>query len=128
MSFSEAEILRKRASDFLEEGGHLIDVKKYDLAIFNLEQYCELILKYKMLIKLGYYPRTHSLKELINKLSEFDDNIRDLVNNEKDLLYIGRLTDAYISARYMPFEFDEKETKNVYKFIVEVFNKYVNRI
>ena len=128
MSFSEAEVLKKRANDFLEEGAHLIDIKKYDLAIFNLEQYCELILKYKMLIKLGYYPRTHSLKELINKLSEFDDNIRDLVNNEKDLLYIGRLTDAYISARYMPFEFDEKETKNVYKFIVEVFNKYVNRI
>jgi HEPN domain-containing protein len=128
VSFSEAEILKKRANDFLEEGAHLIDIKKYDLAIFNLDQYCELILKYKILTKLGFYLDTHSLKELINKLSEFDDNIKDLVNNEKDLLYIGRLTDAYISARYMPFEFDEKETKNVYKFIVEVFNRYVNRI
>ena len=105
-----------------------MDIKKYDLAIFNLEQYCELILRYKMLIKLGYYPGTHSLKELINKLSEFDDNIKGLVTNKKDLLYIGRLTDAYISARYMPFEFDEKETKSAYKFIVEVFNQYVNRI
>jgi len=128
LSFSEAEILRKRSNDFLEEAGHLIDIKKYDLAIFNLDQYCNLILKYKLLIKLGYYPRTHSLKELINKLSDLDNNIKDLINNEKYLLYIGRITDAYISARYMPFEFDEKETKNVYKFIVEVFNKYVNRI
>ena len=30
-----------------------------------------------MLIKLGYYPRTHSLKELINKLSEVDDSLKD---------------------------------------------------
>ena len=128
MSFSEAEILRKRANDFLEEAWHLIDVKKYNLAIFNLDQYCELILKYKMLIKLGYYPRTYSLKELINKLSEINDNIKDLTTDEKNLLYIGRLTDAYISTRYMPVEFDEMETKNIYKFIVGVFNKYVSRI
>ena len=128
MSFNEAEILRKRADDFLEESEHLIDIKKYNLAIFNLEQYCELILKYKMLIKLGYYPRTHSLKELINKLSEINDNIKGLINDEKNLLYIGRLTDAYISTIYMPIEFDEIETKNIYKFIVEVFNKYINRI
>jgi len=68
VSFSEAQILKKRSSDFLEESKHLIDIKKYDLAIFNMEQYCELILKYAMLIKLGYYPRTHSLKELISQL------------------------------------------------------------
>ena len=82
MSFTQTNILRKRANDFLEEGRYLIDIKKYDLAIFNLDQYCELILKYKILIKLGFYLDTHSLKELINKLSELDDNIKDLVNKE----------------------------------------------
>ncbi len=128
MSFNEGEILKNRANDFLEESGHLIDIKKYNLAIFNLGQYCELILKYKMLIKLGYYPRTHSLKELINRLSEINSDIGNLINDEKNLLYIGRLTDAYISTIYMPIEFDEIETKNIYKFIVEVFNKYINRI
>ncbi|MEM0140192.1 MAG: hypothetical protein QXZ44_06235 [Ferroplasma sp.] len=32
LSFSEAGILRKRAQDFFEETGHLIEIKKYDLA------------------------------------------------------------------------------------------------
>ncbi|WP_298279676.1 HEPN domain-containing protein [Ferroplasma sp.] len=127
MSFSEAQILKKRSSDFLEESKYLIDIKKYDLAIFNMEQYCELILQYEMLTKLGYYPGTHSLKELINKLSDVDNSLKNLVTDEMNLLYLGRLSDAYISTRYMPVEFDEVETKNIYRFVVEVFKKYVDK-
>ncbi len=44
-----------------------------------------------------------------------------------NLLYLGRLSDAYISTRYMPIEFDEVETKNIYRFVVEVFKKYVDK-
>ena len=40
MSFSEAEIIRKRAEAFLRNAKRLIEEGEYDLAVFNLEQYC----------------------------------------------------------------------------------------
>ncbi len=128
MSFNEASILKKRAMDFLDEAGHLIDVKKYDLAVFNMEQYCELILKYKMLIRLGYYSGTSSLKELLNKLSELESNLNNFLNDEKNILYLGRLPDADISTRCVAVEFDEAETENIYNFVMGAFNKYVNKL
>jgi HEPN domain-containing protein len=64
LSFEEAEVLRERAEAFLENAKHLIHTGSYDLAAFNLEQHCQLLLKYKLLIKTGTYPRTHSLTRL----------------------------------------------------------------
>lgn len=69
MSFEEAEVLKKRAEAFLRNAERLIKDKEWDLAIFNLEQFCQLILKYKLLIKKGSYPRTHSLRTLIRILA-----------------------------------------------------------
>ncbi|PSN87574.1 hypothetical protein B9Q00_08485 [Candidatus Marsarchaeota G1 archaeon OSP_C] len=40
----------------------------YDLAAFNLEQHCELLLKYLLFYYEGFYPKTHSLTELIQRL------------------------------------------------------------
>ncbi|MEM0140191.1 MAG: HEPN domain-containing protein [Ferroplasma sp.] len=93
-----------------------------------MEQYTELILKYKMLVRLGYYPITYSIRELIYKLSEIGPSLNEILVDETDILYIGRLTDAYNSSRYMPVEFDELEAKNTYKFLKEVLSKYANRI
>jgi HEPN domain-containing protein len=53
LSFEEAEVLKKRAEAFLRNAERLIKDKEWDLAIFNLEQFCQLILKYKLLIKKG---------------------------------------------------------------------------
>jgi len=69
LSFEEAEVLKKRAEAFLRNAERLIKDKEWDLAIFNLEQFCQLILKYKLLIKKGSYPRTHSLRTLIRILA-----------------------------------------------------------
>jgi HEPN domain-containing protein len=48
----------------------LLKEGEWDLAVFNLEQYCLLILKYKLLGKEGSYPRTHSLGGLLGSLQE----------------------------------------------------------
>ena len=71
MSFEEAEILRKRAEGFLRNAKRLIEEKEWDLAMFNLEQYCQLIMKYRLLVLRGSYPRTHSLRRLIRELGSF---------------------------------------------------------
>ena len=48
MSFGEAEVLRKRAEAFLRNAARLLDEGEVDLAVFSLEQYCQLILEYKL--------------------------------------------------------------------------------
>jgi len=69
LSFEEIELLKRRANAFLHNAERLIEEGEWDLAMFNLEQYCRLTLKYK-LAKKGAYPRTHSLRSLIRMLGE----------------------------------------------------------
>ena len=104
MSFEEAEILKRRAKAFLRNAIRLLDEKEYDLAIFNIEQYCQLILKYKLLVKKGSYPRTHSIRRLIRELGEVNSVVLKFVNDIKNLHYIARIEEAYISSRYLPLQ------------------------
>jgi len=56
VSFEEAELLRLRAEAFLRNAERLYAEGEYDLAAFGVEQYCQLMLKYKLLLKTGAYP------------------------------------------------------------------------
>lgn len=128
MSFEEAELLKKRAEAFLRTALRLIDEGEYDIAVFNLEQYCQLILKYKLLVKKGAYPRTHSLRRLIRELGEERVKILALVDDVRNLHYIARLEEAYISSRYLPITYEESEARDLAKFVLEVFKPLVEQI
>ncbi|CCC82006.1 HEPN domain-containing protein [Thermoproteus tenax] len=125
MSLEEAELLRRRAHAFLKNAQRLLREGEYDLAAFSLEQYCQLILKYKLLLKKGGYPRTHSLRRLIRELGEVEPQVLELVNNIAYLHYIARLEEAYIASRYLPIVYEEAEVKDLARFVEEVFRKYV---
>jgi len=45
LSFEEAEIIKRRAESFLRDAERLIMEREWDIAVFSLEQYCQLILK-----------------------------------------------------------------------------------
>ncbi len=128
MSYEEVELIRRRAEAFLRNAQGLINQGEWDLAVFNLEQYCQLILKYKLLVKKGSYPRTHSLKSLIRILGDDNPNLLRLVQDEEKLHYIARLEEAYIVSRYLPYVFEEREVKDIYRFVVEVFKPIVEKI
>lgn len=128
MSLEEVELLRKRAEAFLRNAKNLIDEGEYDLAMFSLEQYCQLLLKYKLLVKRGSYPRAHSIRTLLRILGDENPEVLDLVNDEKKLHYIARIEEAYIVSRYLPYEFEQKEVMDIYRFVVEEFRKVVERI
>jgi HEPN domain-containing protein len=128
LSFEEAEILRRRAEAFLHNARTLLEEKEWDLAIFNLEQYCQLILKYKLLIRSGGYLRTHSLRTLLRFLGRDDPKLLELVEDEKNLHYIARLEEAYVVARYLPYTFEEREVLDIYRFVVEVFKPVVEGV
>ena len=128
LSFEDVDILRKRAESFLRNALYLIGIGDNNLAMFNLEQYCQLILKYKSLLIKGSYPRTHSLRRLIRELGEFDSRILTLVNDVKNIHYIARLEEAYITSRYLPIEYTSEEVNDIVKFVMEVFKPLVESI
>lgn len=128
MSFEEAEVLRRRAQAFLRNAERLIEEGEYDLAVFNLEQYCQLILKYRLLVAKGSYPRAHFLRRLIRELGEADRRVLVLVDDVRNLHYIARLEEAYIASRYHPISYEDAEARDLMKFVKEVFKRVIEGV
>jgi len=128
VSFEEAELLRRRAESFLRNALRLIEEGEADIAVFSLEQYCQLILKYKLLVYTGSYPRTHSIRLLIRELGRVDSRVLVLVNDVRNLHYVARLEEAYISSRYLPYEYTIEEVKDISRFVLEVFKPIVDSV
>lgn len=106
----------------------MLESREWDLSVFNLEQYCQLILKYKLLIKTGSYPRTHSLKALIREIAKINPKILSLVKDEDKLHYVARLEEAYITSRYLPYIYEESEAKSLFRFVMEIFKPVIDEI
>ena len=128
MSFEEAEVLRERAESFLANAERLIEEGVYDLAAFSIEQYCQLILKYKLLLKTGTYPRTYSIIRLIRLLSTVSPSLGTLLEGENNILYLTKIEDAYIGARYLPRRYEESEVRGMLRFVKEVFKGAVEGV
>ncbi|OGD58993.1 DNA-binding protein [Candidatus Bathyarchaeota archaeon RBG_13_52_12] len=128
MSFEEAEVLRERAEGFLRNAEDLYEKGVYDLAAFSLEQHCQLMLKYKLLLRTDAYPRTHSLIGLVRELSHLSPNLYSLLENDENLLNLTRIEDFYISARYLPRRFERVEVESTLRFVKEVFKPIVDGV
>ena len=128
MSFEEAEILRERAEAFLRNAERLFREGEYDLAAFSIEQYCQLILKYKLLVKTGAYPRTHSITRLIRLLSKISPEASRLLEDERGVLILTKIEDAYIGARYLPRRYEEREVEAMLRFVKEVFKPVAEKL
>ena len=127
MSLESAEIIRERAEAFLRNAERLLEEGVYDIAAFNIEQYCQLMLKYKLLVKVGVYPRTHSLIRLIRELSKLSKEAKALLDR-KNILFLTKIEDAYIGARYLPRRYLREEVEEMIRFVKEVFKPVVERI
>ncbi|MCR6668752.1 MAG: HEPN domain-containing protein [archaeon YNP-WB-040] len=127
MSFEEAEILKERAESFLRNAEELFLKGVYDLAAFNIEQYCQLIVKYKLLMKTGTYPRTHSLIKLLRLLSNISGGL-DMLFEGRNIVMLTKIEDAYIGARYLARRYEKGEVEEMLKFVLEVFKNVIERI
>jgi HEPN domain-containing protein len=124
----EEKRLLKRSRDFLETAEYQVSKGFYDLAAFSLEQALQLFLKAKLLAEGVEYPRTHSVRTLLEILSELvSENkkaaIKDILENY--LLELGVLEDAYITSRYVMREFTEHEVKKLKKAVKEIMKNVV---
>ncbi len=115
--------LIKRSREFYETAVMQMEKGFYGLAAFSLEQALQLFLKAKILEKGMDYPRIHSIRRLLELLSEIVEHqhsrtIRNLVN--KYSLELASLEDAYIVSRYIPREFRKEEVLKLKKIVDEV--------
>ncbi|MCM8820964.1 MAG: HEPN domain-containing protein [Candidatus Omnitrophica bacterium] len=103
----ESKFLKQRCLEFWEEGISLFNRKKYNLCVFNIEQAIQLWLKYLIALKVGEWPKTHYLYELIDYLYEIykSEKIRDYYREKE--IFFNNLEDAYFTTRYFPKEFSE---------------------
>jgi HEPN domain-containing protein len=123
----EIEFLKERAKEFYENAKHLFKEKKYNLSAFNLEQSCQLILKYLIAKKTGDWPKTHYLDELIEELAKVYKKktiLRYLQNNE---LFFENLTDAYFTSRYFPRQFSQNLVEKLFSEF-ENFIKFLEKV
>jgi len=125
VSFEEAELLRLRAEAFLRNAERLYAEGEYDLAAFNVEQYCQLMLKYKLLLKTGTYPRTHSLIRLVKELAKIARGAEKLL---EDILILTKIEDAYIGSRYLPRRYEREEVEAMLRFAKEKFRLVINEL
>ncbi len=119
----EGQRLLKRSRDFLETAKFQTDNGLYDLATFSLQQALELFLKSKVLEQGVNYPRTHSVRALLEMLYDLAvENKKPAITStlENYLLELGVLEDAYITSRYITREFTKQEAEKLTKAVKEI--------
>ncbi|MGA1975970.1 MAG: HEPN domain-containing protein [Conexivisphaerales archaeon] len=116
MSGEEAKVLEERALSFLRNAKRLIEERELDLAAFSVEQSCQLILKQRLLVKTGTYPRTHSVVRLLRELDTAVPGKGLLKFVDSEMLLLTKVEDAYIVSRYVPRRYERKEAEALVAF------------
>ena len=126
---AKADFLKRKAEAFLEDADYDISRGEWFLAAFHLEQTIQLYLKYYLFLKLGDYPKVHSLEELLRELEKVypkDKKKIEKIRKEKASV-IGDLDQAYITSRYLPVEFNKFQVMEMMKF-TENFIKFLEKL
>jgi HEPN domain-containing protein len=120
LSSKEAESLRKRADEYLQTYEFHMSNRIYALAMFDLEQALQLHVKASLLEGGIAYPRTHSIRRLLEILADVrkDEELKNIV--KEYAVELRLLEEAYISSRYAVTDFREDEVLRVKKAFDEV--------
>jgi len=115
---AKADFLKKRADEFFETADYHLKKHSYSLAAFDLEQTCQLYLKYYLFLKIKDFPKTHFLRELLKGI-EKAYNVRNKVKilEEENVSVIGDLEQAYLTSRYLPSEFTKFQVEKMREFV-----------
>lgn len=107
------EFLKQRSKEFWETAVDLFQKRRYNLCVFNLEQACQLWLKYLIAKKLGNWPQIHYLAELIKEFSKAYSTPEILDYYKENELFFDDLSDAYFVSRYYPKDYTETLAKKL---------------
>ncbi|MGC9072334.1 MAG: HEPN domain-containing protein [Acidilobus sp.] len=112
--------LVERSRRFYETALVQLDRGFYDLAAFSLEQALQLFLK-AFLLRLGVdYPRTHSVRRLLELIHQITgrQEVGELLR--RLTLELALLEDAYVTSRYVPRDFSKEEVMKLKDAVDEV--------
>ena len=122
----ELRLLKERSKRFFETAKLQIKHQFYDLAIFSLEQAFQLFLKTKLLDFGVDYPKTYSVRKLLEIIFEvtpknYKVKVKEVL--DKYLLELGILENAYITSRYVVREYRKEEAEKLLKVVEDVIKK-----
>ena len=111
-AINEYQILKSRSEEFLDSAEYQLDKGYFTVSAFSFHQSLELFLKSRLLIRGVEYPRTQSLKSLIEIIANVTEKkcsaaARELLNTY--ILELALLEDAYITPRYFSREYSREE-------------------
>ena len=109
--------LVERARHFYHISSYDVELGRYDIALFHLEQAAQLAVKAYMLRELGSFPRIHSLHELVE--ASGNQCLKDLV--DRMWYVVDILVDAYTGSRYFIRSYGDREYRAAREFVEEVF-------
>ena len=111
-SIDEYHTLKSGSEGFLDSAEYQLDKGYFTVASSSFHRSLELFLKSRLLIHGVEYPRTHSLKSLIEIIANVTEKkcsaaARELLNTY--ILELALLEDAYITSRYFSREYSREE-------------------
>ena len=108
------DILLKRAKSMLRDAFYDLEQGDYSLALFHAEQAVQLAMKHVLFMKIGDFPKTHSLSRLFKEAGKVEEKALREYEENLELVYV--LEDAYITSRYLPREYDEEIARRAVSF------------
>ena len=114
----EIKMYLERAEKFKKNAQFNFENGDYDLAMFHIEQACQLMIKAKLLDLKGYFERTHSLRKLLSEVIDVVEGVEEFLNKYKVVL--RNLERAYITSRYYFEEFFKEEVEEAFKALEEL--------
>ncbi len=123
-----ADFLKEKAEGFLENAKYNISKQRWFLAAFHLEQANQLYLKYYLFLKIRRFPKTHSLKELLDGIGKAYKKKKEIeVILKQKASVIGDLEQAYLTSRYLPVEFSKYQIENMLSFTKDLI-KFLKKL
>lgn len=114
----KVDFLKNKADDFFESAKEQIQKKRFFLAAFHFEQASQLYLKYYLFKKLKDFPKIHEIDRLLKETGKaYNKKLKVEKFIKENASVIGDLNQAYITARYLPIEFNLYQVEEMRKFV-----------
>lgn len=118
----EYSSLLSRSEEFLNTAEYQIGMRYFTVAAFSLHQSLELYLEAKLFSGGIVYPKSHSVRNLLELLADTLEKKCSLVAKQlldSFLMEYALLEDAYITSRYFSREFSRGELERLHKAVKE---------
>ncbi|MEM1596971.1 MAG: HEPN domain-containing protein [Pyrobaculum sp.] len=114
------ETLKTRAFQFVEQAKFAAERGYAELALFNVEQYVQLYVKYLLYKKVGDFPKTHYVRDLFDRLSAVYGDVCGLkAFVERWKTFMAVLEYVYVASRYLPYRARREDVDMAMRFVEE---------